>query len=178
VPGGSRHLEARLGLWIDRAACQGMVTSTDEDIFFAPDLNELGGNHGAATRLAATREQQALAICDRCPVQVQCLAYAVATCQQHGVWGGKTQQELRRLVANTDRPNRRPPLDVGIRRGPRPGSGDRCPAGHPYEDANTYRHGSRQVCRTCQLARVRARRLAGPNPLSSRTCLRRGQHRL
>ena len=46
MPGGSRHLEARLRPWMDRAACQGMVTSADEDIFFAPDLDELGGNRG------------------------------------------------------------------------------------------------------------------------------------
>ena len=162
VPGGSRHLEARLGPWMDRAACQGMVRSADEDIFFPPDLDELGGNRGAATRLAATREQQALAVCDRCPVQVECLAYAVATRQQHGVWGGKTQQELRRLGAKTERAKRCAPVDVGVRRGPRPGSRGWCPAGHPYEEANTYRSGSRHICRTCQLARVRARRLAGP----------------
>ena len=161
MSGGSRFLEPRLGRWMDLAACRGTVTSADEDIFFAPDLDELGGNRGAATRMAATRERQALAVCDGCPVQAECLAYAIATGQQHGVWGGKTQQELRRLVANTDRPKRRPPIDVGVRRGPRPGSGDRCPAGHPYEEANTYQYGNRQVCRTCQLARVRARRLAG-----------------
>jgi len=162
MSGGSRFLETRLGQWMDLAACRDTVTSADEDIFFSPDLDELGGNRRAATHLAATRERQALAICDRCPVQVACLAYAVTTGQQHGVWGGKTQQELRRLVVNTDRPNRRPPVDVGVRRGPRPGSQRRCPAGHPYEEANTYRYGNRQVCRTCQLARVRTRRLAGP----------------
>jgi hypothetical protein len=159
---GSGSLETRFGRWMDLAACRDTVNSADEDIFFAPDLDELGGNRRAATRLAATRQWQALAVCDRCPVQVACLAYAVTTRQQHGVWGGKTQQELRRLVAITDRPKRRPPVDVGLRRGPRPGSRGRCPAGHPYEEANTYRYGSRQVCRTCQLARVRARRLAGP----------------
>ena len=162
MSGGSRFLEPRLGRWIDLAACRGTVTSADEDIFFTPDLDELGGNRRAATRLAAAREQQALGVCDRCPVQAECLAYAVTTRQQHGVWGGKTQQELRRLVANMARPKRRPPVDVGVRRGPRPGSQRRCPAGHPYEEANTYQYGSRQVCRTCQLARVRARRLAGP----------------
>ena len=161
MSGGSRFREPRLGQWMDLAACRGTVTSADEDIFFAPDLDELGGNRGTATRMAVTRERQALAVCDGCPVQAECLAYAIATGQQHGVWGGKTQQELRRLVANTDRPKRRPPIDVGVRRGPRPGSGDRCPAGHPYEEANTYQYGNRQVCRTCQLARVRARRLAG-----------------
>jgi WhiB family redox-sensing transcriptional regulator len=113
VAGGSRFLAFRLGPWMDRAACRGMVTSADEEIFFAPELDELGGNRGAARRLGTTRERQALAVCDRCPVQVECLAYAVATRQQHGVWGGKTQQELRRLVANTDRAKRRAPVDVG-----------------------------------------------------------------
>jgi WhiB family transcriptional regulator, redox-sensing transcriptional regulator len=157
----SRSLETRLGRWIDLAACRGTVTSADEDVFFAPDLEELGWDRGLATRVAATREQQALAVCDRCPVQVECLAYAVTTRQQYGVWGGKTQQELRRLVASTDRLKRRPPLDIGVQRGPRPGSQRWCPAGHPYEEANTYRYGRRQVCRTCQLERVRARRLAG-----------------
>jgi WhiB family redox-sensing transcriptional regulator len=159
---GSGFLGTRLGRWMDLAACRDTVNSADEDIFFAPDLDELGGSRGAAARVAASREQQALAVCDRCPVQVACLAYAVTTCQQHGVWGGKTQQELRRLVAKADRPARRPPVDVGIRPGPRPGSRGRCSAGHPYEEANTYQYGSRQVCKTCQLARVRARRLAGP----------------
>jgi Transcription factor WhiB len=162
MSGASRFLETWLGQWLDLAACRGTVTSADEDIFFAPDLDEFGGNRGVASRVAATRERQALAVCDCCPVQVECLAYAISTRQQHGVWGGKTQQELRRLIANTDRPKRRPPVDVGVRRGPRPGSQGRCPAGHPYEDANTYQYGNRQVCRTCQLARVRARRLAGP----------------
>src|SRR5215207_1881094 len=76
MSGGSRFLEPRLGRWLDLAACRGTVTSADEDIFFAPDLDEVGGNRGAATRVAATRERQALAVCDRCPVQVACLAYA------------------------------------------------------------------------------------------------------
>jgi WhiB family redox-sensing transcriptional regulator len=96
--GGSRFLETRLGRWIDLAACRGTVTSADEDIFFAPELDEVGGNRGAATRLAATRERQALVVCDRCSVQVECLAYAVATRKQHGIWGGKTQHELRASV--------------------------------------------------------------------------------
>jgi WhiB family transcriptional regulator, redox-sensing transcriptional regulator len=100
MSGGSCFLETGLRRWMDLAACRGAVTSADEDIFFAPDLDELGGNRGAAARVAATRERQALAVCDGCPVQVECLAYALTTRQQHGVWGGKTQQELRRLVAN------------------------------------------------------------------------------
>ena len=65
MSGGSRFLETWPGDWLDLAACRGTVTSADEDIFFAPDLDELGGNRRAATRLAATRERQALAVCDR-----------------------------------------------------------------------------------------------------------------
>jgi hypothetical protein len=56
MPGGSQ-LEVRLGPWMDLAACRGMATSADKDIFFAPELDELGGDRGAATRVAATREQ-------------------------------------------------------------------------------------------------------------------------
>jgi hypothetical protein len=58
MSGGSRFFEPRLGRWMDLAACRGTVTSADEDIFFAPDLDELGGNRGAVTRVAATRERQ------------------------------------------------------------------------------------------------------------------------
>ena len=76
MSGGSGFLETRLGRWMDLAGCRGTVSSADEDIFFAPDLDELAGRRKAATRMAATRERQALAVCDRCPVQVECLAYA------------------------------------------------------------------------------------------------------
>jgi hypothetical protein len=69
MSGDSRLLETRFGRWVDLAACRGTVTSADEDIFFAPDLDQQGGNRRAATRMAATRESQALAVCARCPVQ-------------------------------------------------------------------------------------------------------------
>ena len=55
MSGGSHFLKPRLGRWMDLAACRGTVTSADEDIFFAPNLDELGGNRRAATRMAATR---------------------------------------------------------------------------------------------------------------------------
>jgi WhiB family redox-sensing transcriptional regulator len=158
MPRGSRVLDpAELGQWMDRAACRGEVTSPHDDIFFAPDAEELPGDRRAAIQLAAEREQQALALCDHCPVQDECLAYAVATRQQHGVWGGRTQQQLRRLIADAGPYERRLPIDVGVGRGPRPGLRRCCPAGHPYDESNTYRYGGRRVCRTCQVARTRAR---------------------
>ena len=153
---GSRHREQmRLGSWIHRAACRGAVTSAADDMFFTPEADECRGSRRDAARLAAERESRALALCERCPVQVECLAYAVASRQQHGVWGGRTEQQLRDLVAAAGPFDRRPPVDVGVARGPRPGGRARCPAGHVYDETNVYRYGSRRVCRTCHRARVR-----------------------
>jgi WhiB family transcriptional regulator, redox-sensing transcriptional regulator len=153
---GSRHRERlRQGSWTDRAACRREVTSAGDDIFFAPEVDECGGSRRDAARLAAERESRALALCGRCPVQVECLAYAVATRQQHGVWGARTEQELGQLIAAAGSFERRPPIDAGVARGPRLGARARCPAGHLYDEANTYRYGSRRVCRTCHRARVR-----------------------
>jgi WhiB family transcriptional regulator, redox-sensing transcriptional regulator len=46
-------------------------------------------------------------ICSTCPVREQCLAWAMATDQLHGVWGGKTAKERRRMgvpAKSLDRP--------------------------------------------------------------------------
>lgn len=40
---------------------------------------------------------QAKQICRRCPVRQQCLDYALTTQQGHGVWGGYSERERRRL---------------------------------------------------------------------------------
>jgi len=45
-------------------------------------------------RVAATQAQvKAKAICARCPVSAECLAFAVRTRQAYGIWGGLTQEE-------------------------------------------------------------------------------------
>src|SRR5687768_7298217 len=79
--------------WMDQAACGDRIASPASDVFFAPDAEEAGGR-AAATSEARRRELIALAVCDRCPVRPACLAYAVATRQQLGVWGGRTEQQL------------------------------------------------------------------------------------
>jgi WhiB family redox-sensing transcriptional regulator len=38
---------------------------------------------------------QAKVICAGCPVRLQCLAFALATRQDHGVWGGMSEEERR-----------------------------------------------------------------------------------
>jgi hypothetical protein len=124
---------------LDGAVCEG-VARADYDPFFAE------------TREA---EADALAMCSLCPVRVACLAYAVQTGQMFGIWGGRTQREIRRLIARAGR--------VRVRRVP-PGhfNADKthCAYGHPFSPENTYYTptGERR-CRACRarLARVRRR---------------------
>lgn len=65
--------------WRDNAMC----TQADPDLFF-PDT---GGS---------TAEAQG--ICASCKSEAQCLAYALDTGTRDGIWGGHTEQELRRLI--------------------------------------------------------------------------------
>ena len=41
--------------------------------------------------------KDAKAICARCPVQEECLEYALANGERFGVWGGKSEKERRRI---------------------------------------------------------------------------------
>lgn len=64
--------------WIDQALC----AQTDPEIFFV----EKGGS---------TRE--AKAVCARCPVRLKCLEEALRTGERHGVRGGLSERERRKL---------------------------------------------------------------------------------
>lgn len=66
--------------WWDRAACKGM----DPDMWF-PERGETGlGNRSPA-----------LAVCRRCPVQVECLDAGMD--EPVGIWGGLTVQDRERI---------------------------------------------------------------------------------
>jgi WhiB family redox-sensing transcriptional regulator len=67
------------GTWRALARCRGV----DPDVFHP--LND-----DDAT--------EAKAICDLCPVREVCLEHAIAAREKHGVWGGLTERERRRLV--------------------------------------------------------------------------------
>ena len=41
---------------------------------------------------------EAKQICATCPVRVACLEYALAAREKHGVWGGATERERRRML--------------------------------------------------------------------------------
>ncbi|MGY0065558.1 WhiB family transcriptional regulator [Streptomyces sp. QTS137] len=69
--------------WRTRAACR------DED----PDLFFPIGTSGPAL----FQTEQAKAVCRRCPVQQQCLDWAMESGQSLGVWGGTSETERRAL---------------------------------------------------------------------------------
>lgn len=59
-----------------------LCTRTDPEAFF-PDR---GGSSRSARKL-----------CAACPVQLQCLEYALANKDVHGIWGGTSERERRLL---------------------------------------------------------------------------------
>jgi WhiB family redox-sensing transcriptional regulator len=75
-------VDNRAGWWT-RAAC----ASADPELFFPIACS------GPALRQVA----RAKAICARCPIQQECLQYALAAGSIQGVWGGMTEAERRRL---------------------------------------------------------------------------------
>lgn len=44
------------------------------------------------------REGAARALCEICPVKVECLDYALAVEEPHGIWGGMNEFERRRVL--------------------------------------------------------------------------------
>ncbi|MFD3619522.1 WhiB family transcriptional regulator [Streptomyces sp. NPDC058676] len=69
--------------WRDHAACR----QEDPDLFFP-----IG-----STGPALVQQEQAKAVCRRCPVREPCLQWALDTGQTLGVWGGTSENERRAL---------------------------------------------------------------------------------
>jgi WhiB family transcriptional regulator, redox-sensing transcriptional regulator len=72
--------------WQLRGACRGM----DSSFFFHPD-----GERGPSR---ANREARAKAICQRCPVLVQCRRHALAVREPYGIWGGLSESEREQIL--------------------------------------------------------------------------------
>ena len=64
--------------WMERALC----AQVDPELFYP----EIGGDARPARR-----------ICQACPVIDQCLQHSLDTEEEHGVWGGLTRTERRKL---------------------------------------------------------------------------------
>ena len=80
--------------WRDRAACRDS----------GPELLFPAGTTGAA----AVEIREAKALCGTCAVREQCLAFALETNQEAGVWGGASEDERRQLRKRSG--SRRQPL--------------------------------------------------------------------
>jgi WhiB family redox-sensing transcriptional regulator len=76
-----------LDTWRDRAACKGPETA----LFFPPTSTERRDEREA-------RERRAKSICRICPVQHECLEYALGIGEMHGIWGGLNESERRGLL--------------------------------------------------------------------------------
>ncbi|MDR0950337.1 MAG: WhiB family transcriptional regulator [Candidatus Ancillula sp.] len=75
--------EADKGLsWQYEALC----SQTDPEAFFP----EKGG---------VTRDRDAKRVCNVCPVQGECLEWALKNDERFGIWGGKSERERRALKA-------------------------------------------------------------------------------
>lgn len=72
-----------MGNWRDNAAC----LVEDPELFFPVGV----------TGPALAQTEQAKAVCRTCEVQDKCLAVALATRQDAGVWGGLSEDERRSL---------------------------------------------------------------------------------
>jgi WhiB family redox-sensing transcriptional regulator len=73
--------------WRADAACKGESAV----YFFAP-------NHFERKPEKDFREGRARSLCRACPVRQQCLEYALAVGETHGIWGGLNELERRRLA--------------------------------------------------------------------------------
>lgn len=65
--------------WMERAACRALEPGE----FFPSD----GSGVAEAQR-----------VCARCPVAAECLEYALEYRIEHGVWGGASERERRRIL--------------------------------------------------------------------------------
>lgn len=72
--------------WKDRAECALAVTQHPEQ-YQAMDWFPLQGQ--TPKRVAE--------VCDRCPVRIECLAYAVYTHENEGIWGGHSARSIKRM---------------------------------------------------------------------------------
>jgi HJR/Mrr/RecB family endonuclease len=78
-----------IGGWRSRAACK----DVDPELFFA-ELIPPSPQMGLSVEEA---EGSAKMICATCPVEEECLTYALRSNQERGVWGGMTWRERRAL---------------------------------------------------------------------------------
>jgi WhiB family redox-sensing transcriptional regulator len=71
-----------------------LCAETDPDSFFPKDYFD--DENGKSAASSYENERSAKAICNECPLKLDCLMYAMTT-GQHGIWGGTTENERRAI---------------------------------------------------------------------------------
>ncbi len=92
IPASSLALANADYTWRRLAICR----DTDPDLFFPV----------GTTGYALVQIDRAKEVCGECPVQTDCLEYALETNQDSGIWGGTSEEErrnLRRRMAGRER---------------------------------------------------------------------------
>jgi WhiB family transcriptional regulator, redox-sensing transcriptional regulator len=74
--------------WQLKAACRGPHAA----VFFPPPQFE-------RKEEKLERERRAKEICTTCAVRTECLEYAIAIREPHGIWGGLNEVERKQLLA-------------------------------------------------------------------------------
>lgn len=72
--------------WVDDANCRGLPA----ELFHPP--------RGSARQAADAKR-----VCAGCTVRAQCLLFAIETNEEHGIWGGLSERERRRLRSSLPR---------------------------------------------------------------------------
>lgn len=98
----ARWLDSLNGKWRLRAACN-PHTGVAPDPFAIPRFHP----DNETAELSLIEQRDAALFCNTaCPVQAECLAFALNVGEENGVWGGTTETE-RRLLMRKDRKRRR-----------------------------------------------------------------------
>lgn len=103
---------------------------------------EVGSDFWYPEKGGSTREPKQ--ICRSCPVQPECLEYALENCERFGVWGGTTERQRRAILA-----------------GRQPGV-PRCESGwHALAGENLLPGGGCQACSDVRSVRIKQTRREG-----------------
>lgn len=71
--------------WHDQASCR----DADPELFYTPDTHDMARYF--------SQKQEAIAICEQCPVMEQCREYAIEAGEQLGIWGGTTPRDREKI---------------------------------------------------------------------------------
>ncbi|MFM7686781.1 MAG: WhiB family transcriptional regulator [Actinomycetota bacterium] len=83
IPASSLALGSADYTWKKDAICR----DTDPDLFFPV----------GTTGFALVQIDRAKQVCGECPVNEDCLQYAIETNQDSGIWGGTSEEERRQI---------------------------------------------------------------------------------